>query len=352
MRLLGEVPGDVRKRRVTRDKPAKVLVVFGTLAHRPFDHFVIDFDHDVGDDAAVAQRGDDAIVVPPVIQIEAAVVRLGVAACPRIQLCGTIVVRPGAAFSPACVVGIGVQDNEVESVGGKLVEKRVDRLERRIVHVHRPQPIAFVSHGAIAAAVVEHEVMPMPRVDAQAAMHFGIGVFRTREANCPAIQIGNVRVSDRGPIAGRARGNAEFPNAFTVIEPARRETLSRRTSYRGRESGAKRVFRLGRAPKIEVVGLPLLHLRFACRYSDGKGRQRQEGRGPQCDGFHGARFILASCRILSGTHFLFQFAIKQCTQGKCWFIRETMPPSCFGPAPDCRNILRHGEKTDIAAAAN
>ena len=88
-------------------------------------------------------------------------------------------------------------------------------------------------------------------------MHFGIGVFRTREANCPAIQIGNVRVSDRGPIAGRIRGNAEFPNAFTVIEPARRETLSRRTSYRGRESGAKRVFRLGRAPKIEVVGLPL-----------------------------------------------------------------------------------------------
>src|ERR1039458_7641111 len=107
----------------------------------------------------------------PIGQVEPGMVGLFVGPCPRIHRWRPVIVVARVALGPRSVMGVGVQDNVVEAVGGQLVEELVHGRQFGVGRIQRPQPVTFVTYREEAGAILADEMARMLRINSHTTMH-------------------------------------------------------------------------------------------------------------------------------------------------------------------------------------
>ena len=136
-----------------------------------------------------------------------------------------------------------IQDDEVESMAGDLVEKRIDCPHPRIGTVHRPEPVALIAHREEAGAILIDELRGVRGVDTQSAVNCAIRVGDARKSYLLLVEDGIGTAGYKRPLAHFSRCDAYRPRPSPVVKARHGQSHSVRPSHLCGEWECKRIIR-------------------------------------------------------------------------------------------------------------
>jgi hypothetical protein len=140
-------------------------------------------------------------------------------------------------------MGVGVQNNVVEAVGGQLVEKPVHGRQFGVGRIQRPQPVTFVTHREEAGAILADEMAQVLRINSHAAMNLR-RVRCADDLHTLAVQRRHRRMGHKLPLALHRGREADFPGPVAVVETWQNQLGSVRPGELGGEGRLERIIQL------------------------------------------------------------------------------------------------------------